>query len=236
MVQEAAGGLQGRWAEAMLTLATGWEAADGDALMVTAASLEESGFVNLAREAYTRASAVLDQTGERRRSRQAVAQREKCDHELGERFREGRFIAAAPTVHLTRREQDIVELAVQGLTDREIAQRSWSPSALSKAICTAPTSSWACGAATNWKPPFPASCRRRAVPLTCGPCTLSFAGVWGDSARLPADTGATRGPRCRDRRASAARRVSTLSVPVVAPAGIRVHPTRVHAGPMGFSL
>ncbi|WP_353611463.1 LuxR family transcriptional regulator [Arthrobacter sp. Leaf137] len=123
MVQEAAGGLQGRWAEAMLTLATGWEAADGDALMVTAASLEESGFVNLAREAYARASAVLDQAGERRRSRQAVAQREKCDHELGERFREGRFIAAAPTVHLTRREQDIVELAVQGLTDREIAQR-----------------------------------------------------------------------------------------------------------------
>ncbi len=123
MVQDAAGGLQGRWAEAMLTLATAWEAADGDALMVTAASLEESGFVNLAREAYVRASAVLDQAGERRRSRQAVAQREKCDHELGERFREGRFIAAAPTVHLTRREQDIVELAVQGLTDREIAQR-----------------------------------------------------------------------------------------------------------------
>ena len=28
-----------------------------------------------------------------------------------------------PAVHLTRREQDIVELAVQGLTDREIAQR-----------------------------------------------------------------------------------------------------------------
>lgn len=52
-----------------------------------------------------------------------MAQREKCDHELGERFREGRFIAAAPAVHLTRREQDIVELAVQGLTDREIAQR-----------------------------------------------------------------------------------------------------------------
>jgi DNA-binding CsgD family transcriptional regulator len=107
----------------MLTLATGWEAADGDALMATAAGLEESGFVNLAREAYARASSVLEQSGERRRSRQAVAQREKCDHELGERFREGRFIAAAPAVHLTRREQDIVELAVQGLTDREIAQR-----------------------------------------------------------------------------------------------------------------
>ncbi|MGK3648890.1 LuxR C-terminal-related transcriptional regulator [Pseudarthrobacter enclensis] len=123
MVQDAARGLQGRWAAAMLTLATGWEAADGDALMATAAGLEESGFVNLAREAYARASSVLEQSGERRRSRQAVAQREKCDHELGERFREGRFIAAAPAVHLTRREQDIVELAVQGLTDREIAQR-----------------------------------------------------------------------------------------------------------------
>ncbi|GAB5076922.1 helix-turn-helix transcriptional regulator [Arthrobacter sp. AD-310] len=123
MVQDAARHVQGRWAAAMLTLATSWEAADGDALMETAAALEEAGFVNLAREAYARASSVLEQAGERRRSRQAVALREKCDHELGERFREGRFIAAAPAVHLTRREQDIVELAVQGLTDREIAQR-----------------------------------------------------------------------------------------------------------------
>ncbi|MGO4236701.1 LuxR C-terminal-related transcriptional regulator [Pseudarthrobacter sp. YAF2] len=123
MVQTVARGVEGRWAEALLTLATAWENADGDALMATAASLEEAAFVNLAREAYARASTVLEQAGERRRSRQAVAQREKCDHELGERFREGRFIAAAPAVHLTRREQDIVELAVQGLTDREIAQR-----------------------------------------------------------------------------------------------------------------
>lgn len=123
MVQDAAQGVEGRWAAAMLKLATDWEAADGVALMDTAASLEEAGFVNLAREAYARASTVLEQSGERRRSRQAVAQREKCDHELGERFREGRFIAATPAVQLTRREQDIVELAVQGLTDREIAQR-----------------------------------------------------------------------------------------------------------------
>jgi DNA-binding CsgD family transcriptional regulator len=123
VVQSVAGTVEGRWAKAMLTLATRWEEADGDALMETAATLEESGFVNLAREAYARASTLLEQAGERRRSRQAVAMREKCDHELGERFREGRFIAAAPAVHLTRREQDIVELAVQGLTDREIAQR-----------------------------------------------------------------------------------------------------------------
>jgi DNA-binding CsgD family transcriptional regulator len=123
MAQSVAQAVEGRWAQAMLTLAARWEAADGDALMATAASLEESGFVNLAREAYARASTVLEQAGERRRSRQAVALREKCDHELGERFREGRFIAAAPAVHLTRREQDIVGLAVQGLTDREIAQR-----------------------------------------------------------------------------------------------------------------
>jgi len=123
MVQSVAQTIEGRYAQAMLALATGWEAADGDALMDTANSLEESGFVNLAREAYARASTLLDQAGERRRSRQAVALREKCDHELGERFREGRFIAAAPAVHLTRREQDIVSLAVQGLTDREIAQR-----------------------------------------------------------------------------------------------------------------
>lgn len=122
-VQSVAGTVQGAWAEALHTLAGAWEEAGGDGLMETAATLEDAGFMNLAREAYARASTVLEREGDRRRSRQAVAQRERCDHDLGERFREGRFIAAAPTVHLTRREQDIVELAVQGLSDREIAQR-----------------------------------------------------------------------------------------------------------------
>ena len=123
LVLAIAGNVEGRWAAAMLTLARHWESEDADALMGTAADLEATGFVNLAREAYARASTLLEQCGERRRSRQAIALREKCDHELGERFREGHFIAAAPAVHLTRREQDIVELALQGLTDREIAQR-----------------------------------------------------------------------------------------------------------------
>ncbi|HJV99060.1 MAG TPA: LuxR C-terminal-related transcriptional regulator [Arthrobacter sp.] len=123
LVPPLAGNVEGRWAAAILTLARNWESKDADALMETAAHFEATGFVNLAREAYARASTILEQSGERRRSRQAIALREKCDHELGERFREGHFIAAAPAVHLTRREQDIVELAVQGLTDREIAQR-----------------------------------------------------------------------------------------------------------------
>jgi DNA-binding CsgD family transcriptional regulator/type II secretory pathway predicted ATPase ExeA len=123
LVHSLAKDVEGRWAAAMLALARNWESEDADDLMILAADLEASGFVNLAREAYARASTLLEQAGERRRSRQAVALREKCDHELGERFREGHFIAAAPAVHLTRREQDIVELALQGLTDREIAQR-----------------------------------------------------------------------------------------------------------------
>ena len=123
LVHTLAGSVEGRWAAAMFTLAEHWESADADSIMDTAAMLEGAGFVNLAREAYARSSTVLESSGERRRARQAVALREKCDHELGERFREGHFIAAAPSVHLTRREQDIVELAVQGLTDREIAQK-----------------------------------------------------------------------------------------------------------------
>ena len=97
LVHNLAGNVQGRWAAALLTLAEHWESADADALMEMAARLEDEGFVNVAREAYARASAVLEAAGERRRSRQAVALREKCDHELGERFREGQFIAAAPT-------------------------------------------------------------------------------------------------------------------------------------------
>lgn len=122
-VMSVAGTVQGGWAGALHQLAGDWDQAAGNGLMETAAALEGAGFLNLAREAYARASTVLEREGDRRRSRQAVTQRERCDHELGERFREGRFITAAPSVQLTRREQDIVELAVQGLTDREIAQR-----------------------------------------------------------------------------------------------------------------
>ena len=115
--------VEGRWAAGWHQLAEAWASGDADVLMETAAALEEAGLVNLAREAYARAGAVLDAAGERRRARQAVAHREKCDQELGERFRESPFVASVPSVHLTRRERDIVELAVQGLSDREIAQQ-----------------------------------------------------------------------------------------------------------------
>ncbi|XAS67938.1 LuxR C-terminal-related transcriptional regulator [Micrococcaceae bacterium Sec5.7] len=115
--------VEGQRAAGWRSLAQAWESGDADFLMGTASELEESGLVNLAREAYAKAGALLETSGERRRARQAVALREKCDHELGERFRESPFIDAPAMVHLTRREQDIVELAVKGLTDKEIAQQ-----------------------------------------------------------------------------------------------------------------
>ena len=115
--------VEGRWAAGWRQLAQAWASEDADILMETAAALEEAGLVNLAREGYARAGALLDAAGERRRARQAIAHREKCDQELGERFRESPFVASVPSVHLTRRERDIVELAVQGLSDREIAQQ-----------------------------------------------------------------------------------------------------------------
>jgi DNA-binding CsgD family transcriptional regulator len=118
-----AASVEGRWAAGWRQLAQAWASEDADVLMETASALEEAGLVNLAREAYARAGALLDGAGERRRARQAIAHREKCDQELGERFRESPFVASVPSVHLTRRERDIVELAVQGLSDREIAQQ-----------------------------------------------------------------------------------------------------------------
>lgn len=118
-----AASVEGRWAAGWHQLAQAWASEDADVLMETAGALEEAGLVNLAREAYARAGALLDAAGERRRARQAIAHREKCDQELGERFRESPFVASVPSVHLTRRERDIVELAVQGLSDREIAQK-----------------------------------------------------------------------------------------------------------------
>lgn len=122
-IASLAGAIEGRWAAGWRQLAQAWASENADVLMETAAGLEEAGLINLAREGYARAGALLDGAGERRRARQAVAHREKCDEELGERFRESPFIASVPSVHLTRRERDIVELAVQGLSDREIAQQ-----------------------------------------------------------------------------------------------------------------
>lgn len=122
-IADLADAVEGRWAAGWHQLAQAWATEDADLLMETAATLEEAGLVNLAREGYARAGAILDGAGERRRARQAVAHREKCDQELGERFRESPFVASVPSVHLTRRERDIVELAVQGLSDREIAQQ-----------------------------------------------------------------------------------------------------------------
>lgn len=121
-IRTVAANVEGRWAAGLLSLAEAWDADDADTLLSVAASLEKGGFVNLARDAYGRAGARFEAAGERRRARQAVTHRERCELELGERYREGKFIAAAPAVHLTRREQDIVGLAVTGMTDREIAQ------------------------------------------------------------------------------------------------------------------
>ncbi|WP_426998653.1 LuxR C-terminal-related transcriptional regulator [Pseudarthrobacter sp. N5] len=123
LIGTVAEGIEGRWASGLLSLSGAWVSDDADSLMTVASDLEQSGLANLAREAYSKASAILEKAGEHRRSRQAVALREKCDHELGERFRTGSFIASVPTFHLTRRERDIIELAINGLTDREIAQK-----------------------------------------------------------------------------------------------------------------
>jgi DNA-binding CsgD family transcriptional regulator len=118
-----AASVEGRWAAGWQVLAHAWASGRPDALLEAARSLQEAGLINLARDAYAKAAAILQSSGERRRARQAAALREKCDQELGERSKDGASAPSAPAVRLTKRERDIVELAVQGYSDREIAQQ-----------------------------------------------------------------------------------------------------------------
>ncbi|BCT75461.1 hypothetical protein SCMU_13030 [Sinomonas cyclohexanicum] len=121
----------GAWARAESREAsqTG-RAADPDDLTLTADDylsagdlFRDLGILRRARAAYARAAGCLDALGNRTSARRAAAAAAACEH-AGEAIVAGeREEAILASLRLSAREQDVVDLAVQGLTDRVIADR-----------------------------------------------------------------------------------------------------------------
>lgn len=114
--------MEGIWAAAWNTYANAYIAAAPEAYLTAGEFLRDAGMIRLARESFAEASALFAGAGNKRGARVAAAQRDDCGEELRTETRSVSAVSAANS-RLTRRELDIVMMAIQGLTDRQIAER-----------------------------------------------------------------------------------------------------------------
>lgn len=121
-IGDVAADVDGRWAAGAAGLARQWLSEDPGALLEEANGLAAAGFPCLAREGYLRAATLLQDCGDTRRYRQSMSLLGKCDDVLGLKSRDDGS-GTVSGVRLTRRERDIAQLAAQGLSDKDIAQR-----------------------------------------------------------------------------------------------------------------
>lgn len=115
--------MTGRWAKAWNLYAGSLSATEAAACLDAGETIHGLGMVRLARDCFARAAGLFEAAGDRLGARQALAQRDHCERELGEQPGTESEPPPAPSVLLTRREKDIIALAVEGLTDRQIADR-----------------------------------------------------------------------------------------------------------------
>ncbi|WP_308196883.1 LuxR family transcriptional regulator [Sinomonas terrae] len=113
--------MEGQWAEAGVLLGAAFDEGSADSLRAAGDALRSAGFPRLARECYADALAQLENTPSRAEARAVWEGQRACDAELGETAAVAQ--PAAPVGELTRRERQIVALAISGLSDREIADR-----------------------------------------------------------------------------------------------------------------
>jgi DNA-binding CsgD family transcriptional regulator/tetratricopeptide (TPR) repeat protein len=114
--------MEGMWAAAWNTYANAYIAASPEAYMAAGEFLREAEMIRLARESFSEASALFAVAGNKRRARVAAGHRDGCGEELLSGTHAVSAVAATNT-RLTGRELDIVTMAIQGLTDRQIAER-----------------------------------------------------------------------------------------------------------------
>lgn len=116
--------MTGPWARAWSHFAAARGTRDPATAMKAAESVASLGMMRMARDGFAHAAGLYKAAGDQGGARQAAIRQGQCDHDLGDQ-RPGAVAGPAQTaqVQLTRRERDIIVLAIEGLTDRQIADR-----------------------------------------------------------------------------------------------------------------
>ena len=119
---ELTDGMTGRWARAWSLYAGAQGHQDAAACLEAGETIRGLGTIRLARDCFARAVLLYEASGDRLGVRQSTTRRDYCERELGEQLGADSESTSSAVV-LTRRERDIITLAVQGLTDRQIAEK-----------------------------------------------------------------------------------------------------------------
>ncbi|WP_426006575.1 AAA family ATPase [Paenarthrobacter sp. NyZ202] len=122
-IRETASDMAGTWAGGWLSLATAQADGAGDDLVNAGNLLAAGGMPGPAAVAFDKAALAFDAEGKRPEARQAAVLRDVSEASLGDSVARDPHTEVDRSVPLTRREQDIVALAVSGLTDRQIAEK-----------------------------------------------------------------------------------------------------------------
>ncbi|WP_017199293.1 LuxR family transcriptional regulator [Arthrobacter sp. M2012083] len=122
-IQETASSMDGGWAAGWQSMAVAQLRGEGQGLVNAGNLLAASGMPGPAAVAFDKAAETFDAEGKRPEARQAAVLRDVSEASLGDALVHDPHTEADRSVPLTRREQDIVALAVSGLTDRQIAEK-----------------------------------------------------------------------------------------------------------------
>ncbi|WP_138443645.1 AAA family ATPase [Sinomonas susongensis] len=120
---ELAEAAQGAWAAAWGAWARAVAAGSGDGYLAAGDLFQKLGLFRRARAAYARAAGCFDSAGDRAAARRAGAAARACEGLPGSGGAGEQEEAILASLRLSRREQDVVDLAVEGLSDRQIADR-----------------------------------------------------------------------------------------------------------------
>ncbi|KUM40375.1 LuxR family transcriptional regulator [Arthrobacter sp. EpRS71] len=122
-LRETASSMAGSWATGWASLAAAQLSGEGQGLVNAGNLLAATGMPGPAAVAFDKAALTFDAEGKRPEARQAAVLRDVSEAGLGDALAHDPHAEADRSVPLTRREQDIVALAVSGLTDRQIAEK-----------------------------------------------------------------------------------------------------------------
>ncbi|MCP1413097.1 AAA family ATPase [Paenarthrobacter sp. A20] len=122
-VMDTASSMSGAWAAGWQSMAAAHLGGEGQGFVNAGNLLAAAGMPGPAAVAFDKAALSFDAEGKRPEARQAAVLRDVSEASLGDALVHDPSAEADRSVPLTRREQDIVALAVSGLTDRQIAEK-----------------------------------------------------------------------------------------------------------------